>query len=297
MMLRQIVAGLLLVGVAGVAGAAGTPAEKPAGSAAAPAATNAQVVAYYFHGKIRCETCLRIEKQAREVISNRFAAEVAVERLLFKPVDYDKPENAHFLKDYELGGPSLVLVRQEGGKDRERRLLGQTWDFAHIPPKLDLYIEEETRKFLEGDKSPAGNGPVNTNSMTNGQGPESKIGRVLGSLSELDALTNEMNAVFVFVPVKDRAPTAGALAAIDGAKKSLEARFEIKIGLFTLTPGSGDYGEVAAQMAVPGVVTMVKTGVRRLVSGELTEDKIVNGFMAAMGAGGCCPLGYPREGR
>lgn len=291
----RMLVGLLMGGLAGVAVAA----DKASGAGAVTAGTptNAQVVAYYFHGTVRCETCLRIEKQAREVISSRFAAEVAVERLLFKPVDYDKPENAHFLKDYELRCPSLVLVRQEGGKDRERRLLGQTWDSAHIPPKLDLYIEEETRKFLEGEKLPAGNGSLNTNSITNGQGPESKIGRVLGSFAELDALANEMNAVFVFVPAKDRAPTAAALAAIDGAKKSLEARFEIKIGLFTLTPGSGDYGEVAAQTAVPGLVTIVKTGVRRLVSGDLTEDKIVNGFMAAMGAGGCCPLGYPRERR
>ena len=73
-----------------------------------------------------------------------------MERLVFKPVNYEQPENAHFLEDYQLGGPSLVLVRQKGGKDVERQVLGQTWDFAHIPPKLDLYIEEETRKFLEG---------------------------------------------------------------------------------------------------------------------------------------------------
>jgi hypothetical protein len=42
----------------------------------------------------------------------------------------------------------LVLVRQKDGKDQEWKLLGQTWDFVHIPPKLDLYIEEETRNFL-----------------------------------------------------------------------------------------------------------------------------------------------------
>ena len=113
------------------------------------------VIAYYFHRTVRCETCLRIEKQAHEVITNRFAFEVAMERLAFKPVNYEQPENAHFLGDYELRGPSLVLVRQKGGKDEERQVLGQTWDFAHIPPQLDLYIEEETRKFLEGTNQAA----------------------------------------------------------------------------------------------------------------------------------------------
>jgi hypothetical protein len=65
------------------------------------------------------------------------------------PALEESGRRAHFLKDYELRCPSLVLVRQEGGKERERKALGQTWEFVHIPPKLDLYIEEKTSKFLE----------------------------------------------------------------------------------------------------------------------------------------------------
>ena len=153
---------LLAVGLAVLAGCSDAP-DKPevkqavgappvAPAAAEQVAETTQVIAYYFHRTIRCETCLRIEKQAHEVITNRFAFEVAAERLAFKPVNYEQPENAHFLEDYQLGGPSLVLVRQKGGRDVVRQVLGQTWDFAHIPPKLDLYIEEETRKFLDEAK-------------------------------------------------------------------------------------------------------------------------------------------------
>lgn len=136
------------------------PEARPAGgvASAAPAAGEqvakaVQVIAYYFHGTVRCETCLRIEKQAQELMNSRFAAEVASERLVFKPVNYDEPENAHYLKDYKLPCPSLVLVRQEEGKDQDWKLLGQTWEFVQIPPKLDQYIEEETAKFLEAMKS------------------------------------------------------------------------------------------------------------------------------------------------
>ena len=151
---------LLAVGLAVLAGCSDAPDQPEAKRAAeappvAPAAAERveeapRVIAYYFHRTMRCATCLRIEKQAHEVITNRFGAEVAVERLAFKTVNYEQPENAHFLEDYQLGGPSLVLVRQKGSKDVERKVLGQTWEFAHIPPRLDLYIEEETRKFLEG---------------------------------------------------------------------------------------------------------------------------------------------------
>ena len=178
-------------------------------------------------------------------------------------------------------------------------MLGQTWEMVHIPPKLDQYIEEETRKFLEGSASvvPASQAPVNSNGVASVQPQKVGAGKAIGALAEMDTLASEMNAVFVVVPAKDAEPTTADLAAIEGARRSLEARFEIKIGLFTLLPGSRDYGELAGQMSVPGVVAIVKTGVRRCISGELTQDRIVEGFMVAVGAGGCCPLGYPSEQR
>ena len=107
-------------------------------------ANTTQILAFYFHGTVRCETCLRIEKQAQELMGSRFASQV-----VFRSVNYDEPENAHFSKDYKLPCPSLVLVRQKDGKDQEWKLLGQTWDHVQIPPKLDQYIEEETDKFLQ----------------------------------------------------------------------------------------------------------------------------------------------------
>jgi hypothetical protein len=145
--------GLLVL--AGCSDSVKEPAARPAPEApvaAAPAIAVAQVIAYYFHGTVRCETCLSIEKQAHELMNTRFAADVASGRLVFKPVNYDQPENAHFSQDYKLPCPSLVLVRQKDGKDQDWKLLGQTWDFVQIPPKLDQYIEEETSKFLQANQ-------------------------------------------------------------------------------------------------------------------------------------------------
>jgi hypothetical protein len=107
-----------------------------------------QVIAYYFHGTIRCETCLKIEKQAREAIERRFPVEVAEKRLVFQPVNYDKPENAHFLKDYKLPCPSLVVVRQKDGKDEKWKLLGETWTHVENPFKLNEYVESEVGEYL-----------------------------------------------------------------------------------------------------------------------------------------------------
>ena len=149
----RIVAVVMSFGIALLAGCSDPPDKSKAlqspGAPAPPVAVDldaesTEVIAYYFHGTVRCETCLKIEKQAQELINSRFAGQVA-----FKPVNYDQPENSHFSKVYKLPCPSLVLVRQKGAKDQDWKLLGQTWDFVHIPPKLDQYIEEETRKFVE----------------------------------------------------------------------------------------------------------------------------------------------------
>jgi hypothetical protein len=145
---RSFLVALLLAATAG----AGAAADTPPAPAATAKGTNEQVIAYYFHGTIRCETCLKIEKQAREAIERRFPVEVAEKCLVFKPVNYDKPENAHFLKDYKLPCPSLVVVRQKSGKDEKWKLLGETWEHVENPLKFNEYVEGAVEKILGDGK-------------------------------------------------------------------------------------------------------------------------------------------------
>jgi len=151
---RNFFLGLLLAITTASINAAAKPDTKPATPAASGTnAPNEQVIAYYFHGTIRCETCLKIEKQAKEMIERRFKAEVDTKRLVFKPVNYEQPENTHFLQDYKLPCPSLVLVRQQDGRDRKWKLLGNTWEFIEDRAKFDSYVENATREFLGQDQS------------------------------------------------------------------------------------------------------------------------------------------------
>jgi hypothetical protein len=144
--------GLLLLMAMLPAVAADSPSLKP--SAPATAATNApsqQVIAYYFHGSVRCRTCQRIEMLAKETMENNFETELNAKRLVFKPVNYDLPENAHFLLDYKLPCPSLVLVRRDNGKDAKGTLLGKTWDLIGDEAEFNRYIEAEVAKCLRGE--------------------------------------------------------------------------------------------------------------------------------------------------
>ena len=144
-------------------------------------------------------------------------------------------------------------------------------------------------------RAPAGNTNGNPIAMSQPTGPS--VVPSIEALSELAGLAGDMNAVFVFLPGKDGVFGDSPLKAINNAKQSLEKSFEIKIGVFALKPSSLDYKDLAAQMSVPGVVAIVKTGVKARVSGDLTEAKIVDGFLAAMASGGCCPLGEPSDSK
>ena len=61
-----------------------------------------------------------------------------------------------------------------------------------------------------------------------------------------------------------------------------------KIGLFTLKTDSPDYAQVAAQISVPCVLAMVKGRGMIPVSGDITETKLIQGFVAASSSGGGC---------
>lgn len=136
---------------------------------------------------------------------------------------------------------------------------------------------------------PAGDSGARTNSVATGKPPETGVETSVGSLSELNTLAKDMQAVFLFVPGKDGA-SSGSLS-MNAAKRTIEAQWGIKMGLFNLKPGSRDYDQTAAQMSVPGVLVVLKNGARSAISGDITETNLVRGFFSAVSSGGCCPLG------
>lgn len=111
-------------------------------------------------------------------------------------------------------------------------------------------------------------------------------GREISALSELDTFAADTNAVFVFLPDKKEKAGGVPMAPIQSAMRTIAAQ-GVKLGVFTLRPGCRDYDQITAQMAVPGVLAMVKGRGMSAVSGEITETKLVQAFVGASRAGGC----------
>jgi len=110
----------------------------------------------------------------------------------------------------------------------------------------------------------------------------------LGALSELNVVATDTGGVFVFLPAKNEPLIKAPLAQMRSAAKTIEAQGQ-KIGVFILKPGSRDYEQIATQMTVPCVLAMVKGRGMIPVSGDITETKLIQGFVAASSGGGCGP--------
>jgi hypothetical protein len=134
----------------------------------------------------------------------------------------------------------------------------------------------------------AGTGINVTNPEVAAPVTETSVGTTIGAFSELNTVAAKTDAVFIFLPEKDGTPGNPPSTPMKGAVRMIESQGK-KCGLFTLKAGTRDYDQIAAQMTVPGVLAMVKGGGMSAVSGDITESKLVQGYVAASRAGGCGP--------
>ena len=118
-------------------------------AASQPETTDTKVIAYYFHVTVRCTTCRMIESYSREVVEQKFGADIAKGRLQYKLVNLQLPENRHFVKDYQLFTKSLVLVRFDKGKQAEYKVLNDTWELVGDKSAMQAYVEREVRDYLK----------------------------------------------------------------------------------------------------------------------------------------------------
>ncbi len=112
----------------------------------------------------------------------------------------------------------------------------------------------------------------------------------LESLSDLNSVAGDAFGVFVFLPGKGEMASKAPLAQLRSAARTIEPQLRGgKLAMFALKAGSQDYEQLAMQMAVPGVVALVKGAGMSATSGDVTETKLVQAFVAASRAGGCGP--------
>jgi len=120
-----------------------------------------------------------------------------------------------------------------------------------------------------------------------------RVGEFIDSLASLNKVAVNQDAVFVFVPVYGNdIVSKETIEAIASAEQKLKSS-GIRIGLYTLrfSSPSNEYANLAAQLTLPGMLVMSKGRGMGAVSGEITETKLLQAYVASSRAGGCCPSG------
>jgi len=109
-----------------------------------------RVVAYYFHGRVRCVSCVKIENLSGKAIRERFPEELRTGLLAFRDVNIDEPENRHFIDDYGLSSQSLVIVEYRDGRQVRWMNLEKVWTLLDSEQEFFPYVQEGVSFYLKG---------------------------------------------------------------------------------------------------------------------------------------------------
>jgi len=152
---------LVAAEVAGRKPAPPTAQDESTGTASRPSDTSApaetpkadqadarKVVAYYFHGNMRCMTCRAIEANARQAIETGFPDALKDGRLQWRVINVEEPRNEHYVTDFKLTTRSVVLQETVGGKQTRWKNLDRVWELIRDKDAFLPYVRKETRDYL-----------------------------------------------------------------------------------------------------------------------------------------------------
>ena len=145
------VALLVLVGASIVAFIARQAGVFPTGLGSAgssPDTPRHKIVAYYFHGNVRCPTCLNIEQYTDEALKTYFADEMADGKLEWRVINREVPPNEHFIQDYQLFSQALIIIDSIPGQKAEYKNLEAMWEYAHDKPAFLEWVRGEVDQYL-----------------------------------------------------------------------------------------------------------------------------------------------------
>ncbi|MCX5632892.1 MAG: hypothetical protein NTW93_04350 [Phycisphaerae bacterium] len=117
-----------------------------------------------------------------------------------------------------------------------------------------------------------------------------RVGQFIDSLASLNKVAVNQDAVFVFVPAMgEETVSKETIDAITSAEQKLKSN-GINIGLYTLQfSPSNEYANIASQLTLPGMLVMSKGRGVGAVSGEITETKLLQAYVASSRTAGCGP--------
>ena len=106
------------------------------------------VVLMLFHNSERCNQCLMMERYARELLNNDYRELVANNDLQLMLITMDTGENMNLVKRFDLYTSSFVIVRFEGKKDKEIKILRDAWEYLNDESSFKEMLRLNLDQFI-----------------------------------------------------------------------------------------------------------------------------------------------------
>jgi len=115
----------------------------------ATVAKGSQVIAYYFHGSMRCPTCHKLEQYSKEAIEANFKDALRSGKLEYKVVNVEDKGNEHYGNDYQLYTKSLILSLVKDGKEIKWKNLDKIWEYVRNKEMFIDYVKNGVADLLK----------------------------------------------------------------------------------------------------------------------------------------------------
>ncbi len=106
-----------------------------------------KVVCLCFLNDHPCESSRRLEAWTKEALESAYLAELRSGDVVFRSVDYDRPADKHYLKDYALPFQSIVL--QDAAVPSRWKRLDKLWELIGDQKAFRQYVQDEVKAFQE----------------------------------------------------------------------------------------------------------------------------------------------------
>ena len=69
------------------------------------------IFVYYFHGSIRCHTCVSVDENTHKYLNELFSDAIKKGKIKFYSINIDKNERADLVKKYKIWGQTLLFIK------------------------------------------------------------------------------------------------------------------------------------------------------------------------------------------
>lgn len=66
---------------------------------------------YYFHGSIRCHTCISVDEETHQYLKDLFPRKMEEGVIIFKSINIDENERPDLINKYKIYGQTLLFIK------------------------------------------------------------------------------------------------------------------------------------------------------------------------------------------